>query len=104
MSSASGGDGENWWKNRVPSGLPSSGHHLEWPGASVATLIHTSALKPDAHQGLGGGRLRCIFARNRCFAKLGRKSCVTDILLMDLDSGAPVWFSVVVSPGRFGFR
>lgn len=55
----------------------------------------------DAHRGLGGGLL-CIVARNRCFAKLGRESCVTDIL-MDLDSGVPVVFRAVVSPGGFGF-
>ena len=28
---------------------------------------------------------------------------MTDILLMDLDSGVPVQFSVVASPGGFGF-
>lgn len=60
---------------------------------SVLSQMHT--------RGLGGGLL-CIVARNRCFAKLGRESCVTDIL-MDLDSGVPVVFSAVVSPGGFGF-
>lgn len=69
---------------------------------SAATHIHTPTHKSEAHQGLGGGLLRCIVTRNRCFAKLGRKSCGTDIL-MDLDSGVPVRFSVVVSPGGFGF-
>lgn len=77
--------------------------HLEWPGASVSTHIHTPTPKSEAHQGLGCGLLWYIVVQNRCFAKLGGKSSVTDIL-MDLDSGAPGWFSVVISPGGFGFR
>lgn len=76
---------------------------MEWPEASVYPHQDLySVLKSTAHRGLGGGLLRCIVARNRCFAKLGRESCVTDIL-MDLDFEVPVVFSAVVSPGRFGF-